>query len=1018
MASLDDLVELAHALGFSAGTEELSPEARARLGLDGAVRRGAVIGRFGSLRLFGIRVARATPPAIAHAAEALARAGRGTGSLLFALDAERPLLAVACVDPLPGGPRVRQLRIALDRPSAVAAEIVSGLAPRRGETPPDVAARAAEVLRQEGVTTRFFREFARLHARAAADLCEVPRATTGERRDLALLTLTRILFLYFVQAKGWLAGRNDFLPSLLDTALRRGHLFHRRVFEPLCFATLSAPVTERPGAAQAFGGVPFLNGGLFERHAMERRFPRAFLPNETWRALFDELFSRFHFTVRERDESDAVDPEMLGRVFENLMAEDRRRSSGTYFTPPELLRGVVRQAFEAVAADGGGSGGEVLGRPRILDPAVGSGAFLLEALRQFEERAGPPPPGETPVERRRAFVRDCLFGVDADPMAVRLAELRLWLALVVDDDADWSSVAPLPNLDQNLRQGDSLFSPLDADTPGRLPGIGHQLRVVAERRREYYAATGRQKTDLARRLRDDERALALRAADAGIADLTARLADAASVGRDLFGHRARRNGLEARRVAEWKRHRRSLLALRQRMAEGDVLPFFAYEIHLADVLERGGFDIVLGNPPWVRGERLAPSARAALAARYASFRAAGRSRGFAHLPDLSVAFVERALGLVRPGGVVALVLPAKLLRAGYAGPLRSYLRTHATVLALDDRSHAPAVGFGATVFPLVCVLRRSAPHPAAACVVTLSGASGRVIRGMATQQSLPIDPEAPRSPWLAVPGADMDAVREVLGAGPPLASRFHPRLGVKTGANDVFVRDADRAGELPADHRAPAVLGRDVGPFRIRPSAVMLAALGPGGGPARTVPAGVADYLAPHAAALRRRADGERQPPWALFRTDLLRGRWLVLWRDIAGGLESAVLERAGAAAPVPLNTCYGVLVPDDTTAHWLCAYLNSGVAGALARVLAERAGGGCYRFSASTIGALPLPDHTDTPAVRELARLGRRASDGHTWNRHDLDTCAIEALGLAARTVASLRDLDTALCRGAGRHR
>src|SRR5204863_6210284 len=131
---------------------------------------------------------------------------------------------------------------------------------------------------------------------------------------------------------------------------------------------------------------------------------------------------------------------------------------------------------------------------RILDPAVGSGAFLLEALAQLDVRRAACRPDEGALARRRAIMRDNLFGVDVDPMAVRLAELRLWLALVSEDDAPWHEVLPLPNLDQNLRQGDSLLSPLDV-AGAQLPGSGQRLRAVSERRVQYFASTGREKAE-------------------------------------------------------------------------------------------------------------------------------------------------------------------------------------------------------------------------------------------------------------------------------------------------------------------------------------------------------------------------------------------------------------------------------------------------------------------------------------------------------------------------------------------
>src|SRR5262249_38701288 len=156
-----------------------------------------------------------------------------------------------------------------------------------------------------------------------------------------------------------------------------------------------------------------------------------------------------------------------------------------------------------------------------------------EALAQIEAVRSAWFPDEHPLERRRAIVRDCLFGVDIDPMAVRLAELRLWLAIVAEDDAAWHGVLPLPNLDQNLRQGDILLSPLDLGAPV-VPGNAARFRAVAERRVEYFAATGRRKAELAGRIRADERAIADASAGAAIALLTARLADAASAtGRDL-----------------------------------------------------------------------------------------------------------------------------------------------------------------------------------------------------------------------------------------------------------------------------------------------------------------------------------------------------------------------------------------------------------------------------------------------------------------------------------------------------
>jgi len=1020
LRSLDDLVEFAAELGYAPHTEELNLEARRRLGLGVpalGVRRAAIVARAGTLAVYGIVADAPTMGPLAAAAARLAHATAGTQHLILALDAPAATL-VCAVAPNGDGPRaVRQLRVPLRDPSPVAIEILQGLAVRPRETPVAHAERIAETLAEEGLTRRFFREFQRLHARAAERLTGAPRASLADRRDLALVILTRVLFLYFVQAKGWLAGRSDFLPSLLDTALGRGHPFHRHVFEPLCFGALSVPRRARSVPARAFGELPFLNGGLFERHPLERRFPEAALPNETWRELFDELFERFHFTVRENARGDAVDPEMLGRVFEGLMGEARRHDSGTYFTPRPLVREIVSRALEAAR---GGATQPGTGPLRILDPAVGSGAFLLEAMHQLEHEGLPCSHGESAAARRRAIVRDHLFGVDADPMAVRLAELRLWLAMVVDDEAAPADVAPLPNLDWNLRQGDSLLSPLDAGDWAAAGSAAHR-RAVAERKVRHYGASGREKAALARAIRAHERQWALDAAAAAIRGLSARIADAAAAsGRDLFGDRSDQGAPLRRRVTGWRRDRRELVALRRRIAREDALPFFSYDIQFSHASEAGGFDVILGNPPWVRGEALPGTLRTALARRYGSWRSAGGRAGFTHLPDLSVAFVERALELVRPGGVVALLVPSKLLRAGYAARLRSLLRREATVLFVGDRGHARRSGFAATVFPAVLVLRREPPRPDAPVEVAIVGAGGRVLHGAASQRDLAPDESAAGASWLALPGDLVRAVRAALRAGPPLRARFRPCLGVKTGANEVFVRPRGGADDLPVSCCVPALLGRDVAPFRLEPSSILLAPLDEHGRTLAAIPGDVARYLASHLDQLRRRADarGATAEPWALFRTDLLRAEWVALWRDIAPRLEAAALHRTGPADPVPLNTCYGAGVPDERSAAWLTAYLNSRLIRSVAAALADRASGGAFRFSAATVGALPVPPDPDCRAVRALETIGRAAACGDPYDPDDLDANVALALGLDADTAERLAFLGDALCRDPRRNR
>ena len=285
-----------------------------------------------------------------------------------------------------------------------------------------------------------------------------------------------MLFLYFVQAKGWLDDDRRYLAHRFDAALAARRGFQRHIFDPLCFGALNRAPVERSAAARLLGRLPFLNGGLFEPTTLERRHGAARWSNADWRGAFDEVFERFHFSVREDDDGEFVAPDMLGRVFEGVMDPEERKRSGSYYTPVLLVRDLVRAGLEAALVSRLGLAPAAaerwvyhaeppspvpdLRRFTVLDPAVGSGAFLLGALEELtalRSSAG----GGPAAAIRRDVLAHSLYGVDLKLTAVRLCELRLWLALVADDESGTiASVAPLPNLDGHVQQGDALLDPL------------------------------------------------------------------------------------------------------------------------------------------------------------------------------------------------------------------------------------------------------------------------------------------------------------------------------------------------------------------------------------------------------------------------------------------------------------------------------------------------------------------------------------------------------------------------------
>jgi hypothetical protein len=405
-------------------------------------------------------------------------------------------------------------------------------------------------------------------------------------------------------------------------------------------------------------------------------------------------------------------------------------------------------------------------------------------------------------------------------------------------------------------------------------------------------------------------------------------------------------------LARLRRSLRDLRIAQRRLRLEGAAPFFCFESHFADVMLQGGFDIVTGNPPWVRAERLPPRVREALASRYSCWRPSA-CRGFAHLPDLAVAFTERAFELVRPGGVVAFLVPAKLASSGYAEPLRRRLSHAARIERAAPLAEPVAQTFGAAVYPMALVAARADPTGTDSAATALGP---KALAPAIAQRRLQAD-----GPWILVAGAER-VLRRLRAAFPTVGERWAPRLGVKTGADDLFLLDHERPGTRPA------IRGRDVAAWRCRPRRYVLWTHGVDGAPLARLSREFSERLALHEERLRLRADYRGGPPWQLFRTALAFAPHRVVWPDIGRRLAAAV----PAPEVVPLNTVYGIATRDAADAAALAALFNSCWLTALARLVADPARGGFRRFNARVVRGLPVPA-SSSPLWPELARRGQR---------------------------------------------
>lgn len=1074
-APRDALLALARAAGCDGACVPLARADRRALALlDAPLEHPQLARGPGARRALVATVPTATPlrDALRLTAARLAAHAPWHRWLLVLAHADGSACAVAAADlpPAPGRPpRLAALLCDPRRVRPSDAETLAALAATADGDAPGADllahARALEVLGRDALGRKFYHQLERTVAALADGLTGV--ADAQARADLALLCATRTLFLAFLEAKGWLDDDRAFLARRYDACMAAGGRFDARVLCPLWFGTLNTPPRRRAPTARAFGRVPFLNGGLFAPTPLERRHRAHRHDDAALGLLLHDLLGRYRFTAREDATTlseAAVDPEMLGRAFESLMAARDRKGTGAFYTPPALVAHVGDAALRAALAGGPVSEDDVaaalLGHAhpdrtvretlaaraatlRVCDPACGSGAFLVHALERLaalRRTCGDPRPV---ADVRRDVLARSIFGVDVNPTAVWLAELRLWLSVVIECEVDDPRHAPpLPNLDHHVRVGDALAAPAGlahlahdgwGGAPWGAPGTAaRSASALATLRARYATLSGARKLAAARRLDAHERAQALATLDRALARLRADRADrlAALRAPDLFGRRSAPHGAARARLATLRDATRELAARRRTLARGGALPF-GFPWHFADAAAAGGFDLVVGNPPWVRPHAVPPAERLALRARYECARHAawtdgvGRAgTGFGGQADLAALFTERAVALARPGGTVALLLPAKLWRTLAGGGLRTLLPRETRLHTLEDWSHAPAA-FDAVTYPALLLATRREPqhHRASDPPVRVTVHVGR----RASTTHVPLADvalaDARGAPWLLLP-ADVRAALDALRAAGEPSDLLRPTLGAKCGLNAAYLvalaPDDDGASPLArvvTDGRTglverallrPALRGEDLTPGPPRPARWLLWPHDDAGRPLARLPEHAAAWLAPHRAALAARADARagRAPWWTCFRTGGASPRLpRLVWADLARAPSPRVLP---AGDPhVPLNTCYVAPLPDATDAHALAALLAAPPIVALLGALAEPARGGYRRHLAWTVAMLPLP--------RDWARARLTLAPLAGADAATLTRAVCSAYHVDEATLAPLVAWDAALATPAG---
>ena len=433
-------------------------------------------------------------------------------------------------------------------------------------------------------------------------------------RDYVKKLMGRLVFLQFLQKKGWLGvpvnaswgeGDSEFIQNLFAECKEKDHFIDNEL-ESL-FNDLNSEEQKELTKYR----TPYLNGGLFERDASdETEFP---LPAKYMQSLLD-FFASYNFTIDENDPDDAevgVDPEMLGRIFENLLEDNKDK--GAFYTPKEIVSYMCRESLIAylqtdiedeatkeairqfvmthdVAMLGTNDKfqqqiDEALKDVKICDPAIGSGAFPMGLLKElFQCRTALEGIEQNKAaEIKKHIIQQNIYGVDIERGAVDIARLRFWLSLIVDEETPQA----LPNLDFKIMQGNSLleqYKGVDLSTMtekkyDKKEGLSWFDDMVDVYRKElcdmlakYYDCTDhKEKKELRTNIINNvKKQLAEQSINVDFGDL------------DLLGNDQ----------------------------------FFLWHTWFHDVFSQGGFDIVIGNPPYVSVKSISPEDKAIYSKRF------------------------------------------------------------------------------------------------------------------------------------------------------------------------------------------------------------------------------------------------------------------------------------------------------------------------------------------------------------------------------------------------------------------
>jgi adenine-specific DNA-methyltransferase len=519
-----------------------------------------------------------------------------------------------------------------------------------------------------------------------------------QARDFCKRIMGRIVFLYFIQKKGWLAvaqgkkwgeGNPDYLFDLFKKSKHKDDFYHQELV-PLFFRTLNNPDSENESNVLRF---PYLNGGLFD-DSHDRKYSKLHLPEEIFKTLFD-TFNNFNFTIYEDapdEHTVAVDPEMLGHIFENLLEDNKDK--GAFYTPKEIVHYMCKESLKAYlfandelhltnndlakitiakiiqqqelnidekhyAEKNAYKIIDALEQVKICDPAIGSGAFPMGLLQEIfnaqiylQELKGFKK-GVSDADIKKHIIEESIYGVDIDAGAVDISRLRFWLSLVVDEQVP----QPLPNLNFKIVCANTLI-PLgniaDLDFSEK---AGKAVKELENLRHDFFSVSSDNKLKLERQFKKIQ------------TDLLSLRELATKTNYEVYTKLYEFNPFEDT-PCSWF----------------DAWWMFGV---------KDGFDIVIGNPPYVGISKLKDK-KILEKHGYKTFENTG---------DIYSLFYEVGNKLLKNGGCLNFITSRQWINAGYGKSTRKYFAEETNPIQLIDFGKSK-IFESATVFVNILIFQK------------------------------------------------------------------------------------------------------------------------------------------------------------------------------------------------------------------------------------------------------------------------------------------------------------------------